>query len=136
MQAGLGRPEKTTYGEAKKPSIIVNVSLGRKLFPKKMPSKLEGEIILRGRLARNWKVHTVEGFLMEEPKQPMKDQVFPDEYDPKSDVFAFSLESLQASKEYQLVIHLRPTNRDAPIEEALEEIPDSMKVFFSSKKVP
>ena len=136
ITAKLDKAERHVF-KSEQPGIVVGVQLGRDLYPKGIPAQLEGEIILKGRIAKNWKVVQITGSIESEGKEPADFPVYlgkPEQKTPNT--WPFSLEALEGKKEYRLKVFLHAASASPDVSEAMLEIDNerALTVIFSSKK--
>lgn len=141
--AKLEKPEGYTTAKTKQMGVKVGVTLGERLYPKGLPAQLEGEIVLKGDMARKWKVGKVElvyASATGEPEHPayLTPAARPVKDDKEARKWDFSLEALKPRMEYRLTVYLRPADPKIQplVDPAIEAINggDAMTVTFLSKK--
>jgi hypothetical protein len=100
--------------------IVVPFSFGKKTTKSAVPSQLSMEIHLMGEIANKWKVQEVFGFVVvtdekkQEKLEDMEFQPIATKQDAKAllSKLRYSLEGLQAEKEYRVKIYLHPRQKD------------------------
>jgi len=137
----LGRPENYHFKSTKVDGIMVQVTLDKCTFPSGIPEQLNMKIVLKGELARKWKVQEVVGYVGDAKSvKEMAYQPAAGETDPKfPGRYLYLLEGLSNKEDYHLKVYVHSLSKEGlrafEIEEAKEAIrAGEMTVKFLSKK--